>query len=90
MEHLEDVEEGRSKADQILNDRVGDFLDPALAQDNQDCDAEGVEEDTSRPAFDGPQSVHKERPQKHFVPKITMLSRQDLCLLVETLILEWQ
>ena len=37
MEHLESVIEGTEKAQEIFNSNVGDTLDPANEQDNDDC-----------------------------------------------------
>ena len=41
MKHLEDVEEGMEKA---KTNKIGDILDSALEQDNDDCNDEGLTE----------------------------------------------
>ena len=42
MKHLEAVEEGTVRAHDTMNAAVGDMIDPALAQENEDCEDEGV------------------------------------------------
>ena len=44
MKHLESVEEGTDKAQQLIDTRIGDTLDAAYAQENVDCDDEGIHE----------------------------------------------
>ena len=43
MEHLEDVEEGKRKAAEILDERVGAALDPEFEQELGDGELEGME-----------------------------------------------
>ena len=42
MEHLESVEDGTDKAQEMLSTCVGDTLDPAKEQDDDDCEEEGI------------------------------------------------
>ena len=41
MEYLESVEEGSSRAKQIVDSNAGDMLDAANAQENDECENEG-------------------------------------------------
>ena len=45
MEHLESAEEGTERAQELMNSNIGDTLDPALAQENEDLAGMGFEED---------------------------------------------
>ena len=42
MKHMEAVIEGTERAHDTRNAAVGDMIDPALAQENEDCEDEGV------------------------------------------------
>jgi hypothetical protein len=42
MKHLEAVEEGTERAQDTMNEATRDIMDPALAQENEDCENEGV------------------------------------------------
>ena len=42
MEHLESVEDGTEKAQEMLSTCVGDTLDPAKEQEDDDCEEEGI------------------------------------------------
>ena len=44
MKHLEAVEGGTERAHDTMNEAIGDMMDPALAQENEDCAQEGVED----------------------------------------------
>ena len=44
MKHMESVEEGTERAKDMLKSKVGDTLDPALEQDNDDCAEIGFSE----------------------------------------------
>ena len=48
MKHLEAVEEGTERAHDRMNAAVGYMMDPYLAQENEDCENEGV---ADQPAF---------------------------------------
>ena len=41
LKHLESVEEGTERARDTMNEAIGDMMDPALAQENVDCEEEG-------------------------------------------------
>ena len=45
MEHLESVEEGTERAQDMINSNIGETLDPALIQENEDLGEMGFEED---------------------------------------------
>ena len=86
MEHLEDVEQGRAKANRIINERSGEFLDPTLEQENNDGDNEGIKDDESRPEFLGPRTVEKEkRSSEKFLPKVKLLKKPELCVRTQLL-----
>ena len=42
MKHLQAVEEGTERAHDTMNAAIGELIDPALAQENADCEEEGV------------------------------------------------
>ena len=44
MKHLESVEAGTERAEEIRQSNIGDTMDPQLEQDNADCDDIGVKE----------------------------------------------
>ena len=45
MEHLESVEEGTERAQDMIISNIGETLDPALIQENEDLGEMGFEED---------------------------------------------
>lgn len=44
MKHMESVEKGTERAQDIMNSEVEEMMDPEFAQDRYDCELEGIEE----------------------------------------------
>ena len=59
MEHLESVLEGKEKAEAILSDAVGEFLDPSLEQELRDGALEGSTEHPEYEAIIPPEDLEK-------------------------------
>ena len=59
MEHQESVQEGKSKAEAILSDAVGEQLDPELEQELQDGELEGMSEHPEYQVLIPPDSIER-------------------------------
>ena len=59
MEHQESVLEGKSKAEAILSDAVGEQLDPELEQELQDGELEGISEHPEYQVLIPPDSIER-------------------------------
>ena len=59
MEHQESVLEGKSKAEAILSDAVGERLDPELEQELQDGELEGISEHPEYQVLIPPDSIER-------------------------------
>ena len=57
MEHQENVLEGKSKAEAILSDAVGEQLDPELEQELRDWELEGISEHPEYQVLIPPDSI---------------------------------
>ena len=77
MKHLESVEAGTERAHDIMNEVIEDMLDPALAQENEDC---AEEELIDHPDFlhKDPRHLDKSQHEKRKFKPIELYEEQTL------------
>ena len=78
MEHLEGVEEGKRKAEEILSDRIGALLDPELEQEQADGEDEGMQEHPEMPNLEPPVAISETRKCDKLYRLIELKKDEDL------------
>ena len=78
MEHLEGVEEGKVRAEEILNDKVGAALDPEHEQEVAEGENEGMQEHPDYPIFDAPDIDIERRHYDKLYREIDLKPEDDL------------
>ena len=61
LKHIKSVEIGTEKAEELINSRVGDIMDPELEQDNDDCQDAGMSEHQDF-VFKNPEDLEQTNP----------------------------
>ena len=77
MEHIESVVEGTEKAQKLVDSNVGDTLDTANAQDNDDCEEEGVSDHNDFLAKNPDELENKDNVNKDYTYKKIQLYDND-------------
>ena len=78
MEHLEGIEEGKKRAEEILNERVGAALDPEHEQELDDGALEGMQEHPEHPAMDAPEVEVEKSHRDRMYREIELKPDSDL------------
>jgi len=84
MKHMESVEKGTERAQDIMNSEIEEMMDPEFAQEKYDCEMEGYEEHSDF-LFKDPSELEQSESQKQTFRAVDLYDVETLDSLTRSL-----